>query len=223
MITWLLTWLLIAATLSRWRLRPGPGLRDLGPELPSRTRLPRSPVPPWRRRSRRPGPADVAAWCDALAREVRSGTSLANALRSVAPPDGSALVAIPHDLARGRPLAEALAVPASTAHEAAALMVLSQCALHGGPASQPLDQVATTLRRRAADAAERVVHSSQARLSALVMTVLPGAVLLLLMTTSTSVRSVSSTPTGLLALIAGLGLNGLGWWWMRRVIAGRPR
>lgn len=219
----LLTGLLTGLTLSRWRLRPGPGLRDLTAELPAPIQLERSPVLRWRRRARRPGPADIATWCDSLAREVRSGASLANALRSVAPPDGSALVAIPHDLARGRSLAEALAVPASTAHEAAALMVLAQCALHGGPASQPLDQVATTLRRRAADAAERAVHSSQARLSALVMTVLPGAVLLLLVTTSPSVRSVSSTPAGLLALTAGLGLNGLGWWWMRRVIQGRPR
>ena len=222
MITGLLAGCLTAAVLSVFRVRADHRLRDIAATatvVPGRVDLRWSPP----RRAPHVGPAEIAGWCDALAREVRAGASLGAALRAVAPPDGTALATIPHALARGIPLADALAVPTTSPDEAAALTVLASCAHHGGPAAQPLDQVAATLRRRAADAAERAVHSAQARLSALVMTVLPGAVLLLLLATSPSVRSISTTPLGVTAVVAGLGLNLLGWLWMRRVIAGGQR
>jgi tight adherence protein B len=210
---------LTAVVLSMIRVRADHRLRDAPIDARSSIRAPRWPVP---RARRRPGPAEIAGWCDALAREVRSGGSLGAALRTVPPPDGTRLAAIGHALGRGRPLADALEVPVASGDEAAVLTVLASCAHHGGPAARPLDQVAATLRRRAADAAERAVHSSQARLSALVMTALPGGVLVLLLATSTSVRSVSATPVGLVTVVVGVGLNLLGWLWMRRIIPRRP-
>ena len=219
MIAGLLAGCLAAAVLSTWRVRPDHRLRDVSPPRHAR----RAPPRPWRRRSARAGPAEIAGWCDALARDVRSGASLAAALRAADPPDGTSLAHIPHALARGRPLAEALTVPTPSADEQAALTVLAACAHHGGPAAQPLDQVAATLRRRAADAAERAVHSAQARLSALVMTVLPGAVLALLLTTSPTTRASTGSPVGVAVVAVGLGLNVLGWLWMRRIITGRRR
>jgi tight adherence protein B len=219
MIAGLLAGCLAAAVMSVCRVRPDHRLRDATPAPTDRRSFPR----PRLHRSRRPGPEEIAGWCDALARDVRSGASLGAALRSVGPPDGTSLVVIPHALARGRPLADALTVTTPSPDEHAALTVLTACAHHGGPAAQPLDQVAATLRRRAADAAERAVHSAQARLSALVMTVLPGAVLVLLLTTSPSTRATTGSPFGVAVVVLGLGLNLLGWVWMRRIIAGGPR
>lgn len=210
---------LTALVLSICRIRPDPRLRDPVPVRATRPSIGRLRWP----RSRRSGPADIAAWCDALAREVRSGASLGAALRTTAPPDDTSLTAIRHRLARGLTMSDALAIAPTSTDEQAALTVLSACAHHGGAAARPLDQVAATLRRRAADAAERAVHSAQARLSALVMTVLPGAVLLLLLVTSPSVRATVVSPLGGAVVGLGLVLNAIGWWWMRRIITGRRR
>lgn len=211
--------LLAATILGTIRLRPDHRLRR---EPDIRARPARRSMLPGVWRHRGAGPADVAAWCDALAREVRGGATLGAALRSVEPPAGApALLTIRHRLERGFAIADALDVTAAGTDEQAALTVVGACAEHGGPAAQPLDRLAATLRRRAADAAERDVHAAQARLSALVMTVLPGAVLLLLLVTSGSVRTIASTATGLVVVALGAALNVLGWWWMRRIIGGR--
>lgn len=217
----LLSGLLVTALLARHRVRPDHRLRTLAPA--AGTPPPTGTPPRLRRRTRRCRPDELAGWCDALARDVRSGATLRAALRAAEPPAGSSLREVGRRLQRGASLADALSVRVASPHEQAALTVLAACAHHGGPAAQPLDRVAATLRRRAADEAERAVHSAQARLSALVMTVLPGTVLLLLITTSASVRTVTATPTGAIVVACGLGLNALGWWWMRRIIGGGRR
>ena len=213
---------LVVAVGNAVRLRPDHRLREPAHHGDRARAAPRSARLrlPGRRRPVA-GAADIAAWCDALAREVRAGSSLSAGLRSVRAPAGSSLGDLGHRLDRGMPLADALALSPGSADEQAALIVLAACAHHGGPAAQPLDRVAALLRRRAADAAERAVHSAQARLSALVMTVLPGAVLVLLVATSRPVRSIATTPLGAAVVTTGLALNLLGWWWMRRIIAGR--
>jgi tight adherence protein B len=216
--TELLVAALTAAVAARFRLRAGPGLRDdvaAGPLLPSLS---------WPR-SRRPcaGPAELASWCDALAREIRSGSTLGGALRTIDPPAGSELGDIGRRLRRGSSIIDATAAQGRSVHERAITTVLAAIARHGGEAAEPLDRVAATLRRRAADESERLAHSSQARLSALVMTVLPVAVLAIMLMTSPSVRAVIATPLGLAVLLVGSGLNLAGWSWMRRVVRGRRR
>lgn len=223
-----LSGILVGAVLAAVRIRPDHRLRRCASPPPS------SPAPApaprlaarrlvGRRRSARIDAVSLAGWCDALARDIRAGASLVGALRSTEPPAGSRLVELRGLLDRGVPLQEAVRIPMTTSDEQAVLTVLAACAHHGGPAAQPLDRVASMLRRRAADAAERAVHSAQARLSALVMTVLPGAVLALLIVTSSPVRASVRTPLGSLTVAVGLGLNALGWWWMRRIIAGGVR
>ena len=71
-------------------------------------------------------------------------------------------------------------------------------------------------------AAERRTQSAQARLSAVVMTVLPLAMLGLLLVTSSTTRQAATTPLGLLVIATGAVLNLAGWRWMRRIIVGRP-
>lgn len=221
MIPALASGLLTVWVLAMFRLRPDHRLREAATPTRDHVRLRRAL--PRLGRVRHPSPAQIAGWCDALAREVRSGASLGAALRTVEPPQYGSLGTIPHALGRGVPVADALsAVTSASPDEQAALSVLGACALHGGPAAQPLDRVATTLRRRAADAAERAVHSAQARLSARVMTVLPVAVLALLVTTSPPVRSIVASPIGASSITFGLVLNAAGWIWMRRIVGG-PR
>jgi len=130
-----------------------------------------------------------------------------------------AIGAVALALDRGASLTAAL--DAAAGHDAEldlALTVLRACAAHGGPPGEPLDRAAATLRGRAADRAERRTHSAQARLSAVVMTWLPIAMLLVLLTTSASVRAAVARPTGGAVLVLGGALNLIGWRWMRRII-----
>lgn len=124
-------------------------------------------------------------------------------------------------LDRGRGLGEALAVHSSSPHLTLAISVMRACSINGGPPAEPLDRAAATLRARANAAAERRAQSAQARMSAVVMTVLPLAMLALLLTTSASSRHAAISPTGLIAIVSGGCLNVIGWRWMRGIIGGR--
>jgi Flp pilus assembly protein TadB len=168
---------------------------------------------------------DVACWCDDLARLVRSGSSLAAALRSASAGPALTPILAPIKLALDRGDSVAGATRRVARHGASvglALGVVRACAELGGPAAQPLDRTAATLRARAADLAERQVHSAQAQLSAIVLTLLPVAALALLLATSAPSRAAVVGPSGMLCLGAGAALNATGWWWMRRIIGRSP-
>jgi tight adherence protein B len=178
------------------------------------------------RRHARIEPGALAAWCDALARALRAGITLRHALCTVAPPDCVARQLAPVVLAleRGTSVSAALAdVHAGAPDLDLVVVVLRACAEHGGASAEPIDRAAAALRQRAALAGERRTNSAQARMSALVMTCLPGAMLLLLVSTSRSVRGAASSPAGVAALGAGIALNVTGWGWMRRLIARATR
>ena len=162
----------------------------------------------------------MATWCESLARAVRSGATLVAALRSIDPPAAASTVLAPVllRLERGGRLGDALDTSSSSPHLNVALTVLRACAVHGGPAAEPLDRAAATLRSRAADAAERRTQSAQARMSAIVMTVLPIAMLAVLIATSSTTRSAVAGPAGSAIIAAGVALNIAGWRWMRRII-----
>jgi tight adherence protein B len=168
------------------------------------------------------GPADVASWCDDLARAVRSGATLSASLRSaVAPtPIRHHTAAITLALDRGQSVGIALDQPCESSDLNVALTVLRACAAHGGSPAEPIDRAAATLRGRASDEANRRVQSAQARMSAVVMTVLPIAMLLILIITSASVRGVVASPTGIVIIVVGGGLNATGWRWMNRLVGG---
>lgn len=181
-------------------------------------------TPAARRRSGAGSPDEIAQWCDEIARAARSGSTLTAAVRGARAPAALAaeLAAIHLALDRGVPLAAALEhAPAGNADAQLAFTVLRACAEHGGPPGEPIDRAAATLRGRAADLAERRTHSAQARLSAVVMTWLPIAMLALLLVSSASVRAAVTGPAGLLVVASGAILNFVGWRWMGRIIEGR--
>lgn len=210
------------------------GVRGAGavqrPRSSQQRRLRRPVLPRPRRRSASPGDLMVAQWCEDAARSLRAGATLAAALEdatgrreAMAPSIDPILAAV----RRGRSLVEALATADARVVDPAsatglALTVVRSCADLGGPAAVPLERVAATLRTRAAIADEQVAHSAQAQLSARVLTLVPIALLGLLVLTEPNVRGALATPPGYLAVILGAILNLVGWWWMQRII-GRPR
>lgn len=207
----------------------GFGLRPRPPSRIIRSRAPLASAPSvsrrvapheQRRASHVPGSDAVAAWCDRLARAARTGSPLLSALREVEPPDGLSdrFAEVSHDLDRGQPLDQAFGHLPSHPDLDLAVTALLACRANGIDPAPPLEQVATVLRWRAADAAELRSQSAQARASSKVMTVLPLVMLGLLVATSEMVRSAVTTPIGLIAAMVGMALNLTGWMWMRGLI-----
>lgn len=173
-----------------------------------------------RRVRREPGAAAVAAWCDDLARELRSGTTLRQALTNVVPDDASTSACtapLRLGLQRARPIEQALTGDVG-AHLQLAVAVIVAAAEVGGSAAPAIDRVAATLRQRAADRDERRVQAAQARLSAHVMTAVPVVMLALLVVSDGDVRTTLATPVGGACVVVGLTLNVVGWLWMRRIV-----
>lgn len=153
------------------------------------------PVSPRARplRRRRVDPAEaLAEQLTLIAREVRAGSSLTNAIAST---------------------------PSHDPDWALARAVLATVAEHGGPAAEPLDRVAVTLRERAALRDERRVQAAAALWSARLLTGLPLVVAGWSILTSPSVRQVLvATPLGWACLIGGGVLNLAGRRWTAHII-----
>lgn len=174
---------------------------------------------------------DVAPTLEAMARAVAAGTSLGAALDALGParperPFAAVLAPAADEHRLGAPLGEAMD-RAATRHRqlapeaALGLAVMEVVASHGGARAAALHRAAAAARERRAVVHERAVQSAQARLSALVLTLVP--IGFAIWTTSTDPRVAHfllGTPFGWGCLALGLGLNLGGWWWMRRVIGG---
>ncbi len=178
-----------------------------------------------RRAERQPPSARaVAEWCDDVARQLRSGITLSSALTTSVPHDAATRRAtedLRRRLDRGRSVIAAID-PVTVGDESPslrlALSVVATAARVGGSPAPAIDRTAGTLRQRAADADERRVHAAQARLSALVLTAVPIAMLVLLVVTDGDVRATATSALGATCIALGLTLNTIGSIWMRRII-----
>lgn len=172
-------------------------------------------------RRRVPDARSVASWCDDIVRQVRSGSSLRDAL-SHAPGDATtarATAQLRLAIERGLSIPEAIArVDDAGPHVRLALGVLATTGRIGGPAAASIDRTAMALRQRAADLDERSTQAAQARLSTHVMTAVPLLMLAVVASTDHDVRAVSTSPIGVVCITSGLLLNLAGWWWMRRIV-----
>ena len=223
-------------------------LVSLGPLASSRPRrvvdrLDPAPAGPMRRRVERQlrwrrqrpihiRPAAVADWADHLARSLRHGTTLQAALSTIHPLDADLEAhcePLRHWLARGATVVDAcdewsdqLSRHRTERTEllTTTAAVLAAVAVLGGTAAEPLDRLAATMRQHVSDDLERDAHAAQAKMSARVLTIVPLAVLVLLLLTDDDVRSVVTRPTGLAVVVVGLAINGIGAVWMRRIASG---
>ena len=179
-----------------------------------------------RRRRRPAGARAVAAWCDELSRELRSGSTLRQALGTTVPDDDTIAdrtAPLRLGLDRALPIIDATArIADPDPHLRLALAVIVATSDVGGSAAAAIDRVAGTLRQRATDRDERRVQAAQARLSAHVMTALPLLMLGLFVASDDDVRAALRTPVGAICVVTGLVLNSSGWFWMRRIVGGRP-
>ena len=170
---------------------------------------------------------DLPDVLDAVARALRSGSSLRRAVDeaggAVAGPLGDDLARVRRSLDGGTPLGDALerwAAARALAGVRLAVAALALGAETGGASAQAVDGVAATLRTNLAIAAEVRALSSQARLSALVIALAPVAFSLLAFTTDPATASfLLRTPLGLGCLASGLALDAAGWLWMRSLTA----
>ncbi len=188
------------------------------------TDLPRRFQPGRLRGHRVPIEQHLGEWCGHAARSVRGGASLSQAILAASdavPPLSATFGDVVHAQQRGHALSMALA--AVDTHDDSVRLVVAvvrTCARLGGPAAEPLDRTAAVMHARLAAVAERRVQSAQARLSAVVLTVTPVAVLMLLVAVEPSARKSFRLPVTWICLTIGLALNVAGWFWMRRIISG---
>jgi Flp pilus assembly protein TadB len=220
----------VAVVVVAGRLRPRIGRAtdtdpwDRCPDLVGR-------VVAWRSRrheERVPRPRGVAAWCDHLARQIRSGMTLHETLTTTVPADPATrrcTETIRRQLGRGRQIAEILDerdTAASGTHLDLAIGVIAMAARLGGSPAPAIDRTASVLRQRAADHDERVAQAAQARLSAHVLTAIPLLMLAALLVTDAAVRAAVKGPIGTTCIGLGLGLNMAGSVWMRRIVSSTP-
>lgn len=206
------------------RVRPAAHARLVAPDGSAQAhRLSRTP----RARGSAAAVNELVDVLDAIARDVRTGTSLAAAVRA-------ALDSHPPVLAPVRRLLDAEVSLPGALHAVAggraplhvderlAVQTLLACSHAGGATAPPIEHAAAALRERRAWRLERDAHAAQARLSAAVMTLLPVAFGLWSAATSTTVRHAYASPVVALAASVGLVVNGVGWVWMRRLVRGVP-
>ena len=163
-----------------------------------------------------------------LAAALRSGSSLPVALgeagRATPDPLGAELETVARGAAQGQPIAGVLDDWTRDHRDpgtrlAATALVLATVV--GAAPARAVDGVASTLRERLELAAERRALASQARTSAVVLSLAPLAfAVLLAMTDAAAARFLLRTTAGWVCLAAGLGLNALGAWWMARLTRG---
>lgn len=217
-----LTCVVIAVTMSALPLQPRHRRAEPAVAVtPSRLAVAADRFARRRGHRRRPSARAVGAWCDEVARRVRSGSSLRDAA-GVVPADAiteQATSAFRLSIDRGLSIGESVArVENPGPHLGLALDVLATTSRIGGPSAASIDRTAVLLRQRAADLDERSSYAAQARLSTHVMTAIPLVMLAVLVTTDDDIRSTATSPIGAICIAAGSALNVIGWWWMRRIV-----
>jgi tight adherence protein B len=189
-----------------------PAARRLRPAL--------RPRPSEYERDRHPREAtsDCASVLDAIARQVRSGSTLTGAIidevGGLAPFD-----ALVDRLAAGSSLTQALAtIEPNDPDLALTTQALSATAHLGGPIAATLDEAAAVLRERAAARAERRVQAAQAILSARVLTIVPLGFAGWSAIAGQRIRDVYLSTAGGICALCGLTLNLAGWRWMKKIV-----
>ncbi|HVF75323.1 MAG TPA: type II secretion system F family protein [Acidimicrobiales bacterium] len=180
---------------------------------------------PLRTRCERKVDAALPGVLDAVARSLRSGASLRQALAdaAVATPGrlGDDLHVVARATSAGIPLSEALEGWGRRCPRPGVLLAVAALCLAietGGASARAVDGVAATLRRRLDAQDEALSLSAQARASAAVLAGAPLVVCLVTVVAGgPAARFLLETPLGVACLLAGLSLDGLGGLWMARL------
>ncbi len=205
--------------------------REGAPESRATRSSRRRVIGPWRRRRSVLGPSAIGAWADDIARNLRHGATVRAAVLAVVPDDDclrATTASLRHRLDRGATVTDAADAwserldgrRAGHRHLMAFGAVLGAAAQLGGSTAVPLERFAATMRQHVSDDLERAAQSAQARMSARVLTTVPIVMLSVLVATDADVRTVLAEASGGGVVAAGLALNAMGAWWMRRIVVG---
>lgn len=168
---------------------------------------------------------DLPAALESIGRSIRSGASFPQAVgesvRVLRGPLRTELAALDRRLELGQPLAlvlhewsERRALPG--VRLASAALAFSYEA--GGVRSRAVDGLAASLRDRSALEREVAALASQARMSGIVISVLPVGFVFVSSTLDSQVAAfLFGTPAGVLCLVSGLTLDAIGFAWMQRL------
>ena len=176
------------------------------------------------RRARRD--AQLPEALDRLASALRAGVAIGPAVIEVAhelaEPLGAELREVARAIEHGAPVRAALATWSGAADSSPDVQLVAAAltvgAGAGGEVARAVDGVGATLRERHELRAEVQALATQARASAAVLAVTPVLFAVLVATIEPlAIAFLVTTPVGLACLMAGLGLEGLGVWWMARI------
>jgi tight adherence protein B len=168
----------------------------------------------------------VGEFADGVASAVRGGLSISQAVEFAAaeadPPLGGPAGALLRNRRMGIPLTEALERFAdSVATDEARLLALVLGVHHrsGGNVAAALEDITATIRHRLDLRRELRAITAQGRISGYILGVLPLAFFVVLSVTSRRELSpVLHSPAGAVLVSAGLGLEGLAYLWIRRLL-----
>ena len=171
-------------------------------------------------------PPAIADFLDAIARDVRSGFSLASSFVQCSDQqldDNHWSQPVAQQCLRGVVLADALvecALPTWTPEIRFASRALAVASAGGAGVAPALEHSASVLREQQGLMLDRDVQAAQAQLSTKVLTWLPIAVFAWIAITDPIARSfLLSTPVGMCCVATGITLNVSGRKWMSRVVS----
>ena len=171
-------------------------------------------------------PPAITDFLDAIARDVRSGFSLASSFVQCSDQqldDNHWSQPVAQQCLRGVVLADALvecALPTWTPEIRFASRTLAVASAGGAGVAPALEHSASVLREQQSLMLDRDVQAAQAQLSTKVLTWLPIAVFAWIAITDPIARSfLLSTPAGMCCVATGITLNVAGRKWMSRVVS----
>ena len=170
-------------------------------------------------------PPDITDFLDAIARDVRSGFSLASSFVQCSDQqsdDNHWSQPVAQQCLRGVVLADALvecALPTWTPEIRFASRTLAVASAGGAGVAPALEHSASVLREQQSLMLDRDVQAAQAQLSTKVLTWLPIAVFAWIAITDPVARLfLLSTPLGMCCVVTGITLNVSGRKWMSHVV-----
>jgi len=171
-------------------------------------------------------PLAITDFLDAIARDVRSGFSLASSFVQCSdrqPGHDSWSEPIAQRLLRGVTLSDALvecALPTWSPEIRFASRTLAVASAGGAGVAPAIEHSASVLREQHGLALDRDIQSAQAQLSTKVLTWLPIVVFAWICATDPIARQfLLSTPAGMACVATGITLNVCGRKWMSRVVS----
>jgi Flp pilus assembly protein TadB len=163
---------------------------------------------------------EYARCLDSLARATRSHqptrNALAAALSLLTPTD--ALTKAIDDLHSGREMEISLSPSECQSHEQQLFEFLRISLVHQVFVPQALEQAADIIQEEFRHHQDVTTATAQARSSASLLTLVPFAVLALLLLSSSTARQGSLTAPFVLTIAVGVVVNRIGWWWIQQLV-----